>query len=164
MICLRVILPGDRERMMDILTSDQVNRTYMLPDYANREDAAPLFLRLMDMSRDDSKYVRAIANEDGLVGFLNHTDMQGKQIELGYVIHPDFQEKGYMTEALQLAFDELFNLGYEEIITGAFSANAASIRVMEKCGMTHMDKTDEIEYRGNIHTCVYYKKSGVTLC
>jgi RimJ/RimL family protein N-acetyltransferase len=69
-----------------------------------------------------------------------------------------------MTEALQLAFDELFNLGYEEIITGAFSANAASIRVMEKCGMTPMDQTDEMEYRGNMHTCVYYKKSGVILC
>lgn len=164
MVFLRSIFPEDRERMLDILTSSKVNRTYMLPDYANREDAAPLFLRLMDMSGDESKYVRAIANEDGLVGFLNHTDMQGKQIELGYVIHPDFQEKGYMTEALQRALDELFNLGYEEVITGAFSANAASIRVMEKCGMTRMDQTDEIEYRGNIHTCVYYKKSGVTLC
>ncbi len=158
MVFLRPILSEDRERMLDILTSPKVNRTYMLPDYEHREDAAPLFLRLMEMCRDDSKYVRAVATEEGLVGFLNHTDIQDREIELGYVIHPDFHGKGYMTQALQLAMDELFNLGYSEVITGAFSTNAASIRVMEKCGMERLEKTDEIEYRGVTHTCVYYFK------
>ena len=63
-----------------------------------------------------------------------------------------------MTTALQLAMEELFALGYEEILTGAFSTNIASIRVMEKCGMTKLSKTDEIQYRGLTHTCVYYRK------
>ena len=159
MVFLRKILPEDRERMLDILTSSKVNKTYMLPDYAHREDAAPLFERLMAMCRDENKYVRAIADKDGLVGFLNHTDIQGKEIELGYVIHPDFHGKGYMTAALQLAMKELFALGYEEVITGAFSTNAASLRVMEKCGMERLEKTDEIEYRGQVHICVYYRKT-----
>ena len=158
MVFLREILPEDRERMLDILTSCKVNKTYMLPDYLHREDATPLFLRLMDMSQDTKKYVRAVANESGLVGFLNHTDIQDKKIELGYVIHPDFQGKGYMSEALRLAMDELFAMGYEEVITGAFSTNAASIRVMEKCGMTRLDKADEIQYRGMTHTCLYYSR------
>lgn len=158
MVFLRPILPEDRERMLDILTSPKVNKTYMLPDYEQREDAAPLFLRLMEMCQDSSKYVRGIATGDGLVGFLNHTDIQGKEIELGYVIHPDFHGNGYMTEALKLAMEELFAMGYDEIITGAFSTNAASIRVMEKCGMERLAKTDEIEYRGLTHTCVYYRK------
>jgi RimJ/RimL family protein N-acetyltransferase len=165
MVFLRPILPKDEERMLDILTSPKVNKTYMLPDFKHREDAASLFVRLMDMCKDESKYVRAIADVNGLVGFLNHTDIKGKEIELGYVIHPDFHGKGYMTQALQLAMDELFDQGYEQIITGAFSTNAASIRVMEKCGMTKLSKTDEIKYHGNTHTCVYYKKdTGVNLC
>jgi hypothetical protein len=29
---------------------------------------------------------------------------------------------------------------------------------MEKCGMTKLSKTDEIEYRGITHTCVYYSR------
>ena len=49
MVSLRPIVPEDRERMLDILTSDKVNKTYMLPDFEKREDAAPLFHRLMDM-------------------------------------------------------------------------------------------------------------------
>ena len=158
MVFLREILPEDRERVLDILTSDKVNKTYMLLDYEKRQDALPLFIRLMDMSKEESKYVRAIATEAGLVGFLNHTDIQDKEIELGYVIHPEYHGRGYMTRALQLAMAELFSLGYEEILTGAFSSNLASIRVMEKCGMIRLSKTDEIEYRGTVHTCVYYRK------
>ena len=156
MVFLRTIEPSDQERMLDILTSKQINQTYMLPDYARREDAVPLFLRLTEMCLDAGCYVRAIAAKDGLAGFLNSVDIQGKTIELGYVIHPDLHRKGYMTKALQLAMEELFALGYEEILAGAFSTNIASIRVMEKCGMTKLGKTDDIQYRGVTHTCVYY--------
>lgn len=158
MVFLREILPEDRERMLDILTSEKVNKSYMLPDFQHREDAMPLFIRLMEMSKDESKYLRAIADSEGLVGFVNHTDIQDIQIELGYVIHPEYQGRGYMTRALGLAMEELFSKGYSEIITGAFSTNLASIRVMEKCGMARLSKTDEIEYRGTVHTCVYYRK------
>lgn len=158
MVFLREIRAEDRDRMLDILTSKQVSRSYMLPDFANWEAAAPLFLRLIEMSKDENKYVRAIDDSDGLVGFVNHTDIQEKQIELGYVIHPLFQGRGYMTQALKLAMVELFAKGYSEIITGAFSSNFASIRVMEKCGMVRLPRTDEIEYRGTVHTCVYYRK------
>ena len=55
MVFLREILPEDRERMLDILTSEKVNKTYMLPDFEHREDALPMFLRLMEMSRNRSK-------------------------------------------------------------------------------------------------------------
>ena len=161
MIFLREILPEDRERMLDILTSEKVNRTYMLPDFRDREEAEPLFRRLMGMCRDHSKYLRAIATEDGLVGFLNQVELGEKEMELGYVIHPAFHGRGYMTRALELAMEELFAIGYKKIITGAFESNAASIRVMEKCGMVRMTQTDYIEYRGVTHKCVYYGKEQV---
>lgn len=166
MVTLRPILPADRERMLDILTSEKVNKTYMLPAFVDRDAALPLFRRLMEMSRDRSKYVRAIADGNSPVGFVNHTDIQGHTIELGYVIHPDFHGKGYMTEALQLAVAELFDMGYHEVTAGAFSTNAASIRVMEKCGMTKLGKTEQIEYRGAVHSCVYYsiKKQERKIC
>jgi RimJ/RimL family protein N-acetyltransferase len=159
MVLLRPTRPEDRERMLDILTSNQVNKTYMLPDYEKREDAAPLFLRLMDMSREETKYVRAISLDGGLIGFVNQVEAENQTIELGYVIHPDFHGKGYMTQALKLAISEMFEKGYSQVITGAFSTNAASLRVMEKCGMDRLEKTDEIDYRGQVHTCIYYQKT-----
>ena len=161
MVFLRHILPEDRERILDILTSEKVNQNYMLPDFESREAAIPLFNRLLEMSRDAKKYVCAIATEEGLVGFVNQVEILAQRIELGYVIHPDEQGKGYMTAALQLMMKELFAMGYEQIITGAFSTNVASIRVMEKCGMTRMAHTDQIEYRGATHICVYYRKERI---
>ncbi len=157
MVFLRPILPEDRERMLDILTSPEVAKTYMLPDYKNREDALHIYFHLMEMSEEsDVEYVRAIATEEGLVGFLNHQEIEKLSIELGYVIHPAFHGKGYMTEALHLAIGELFDMGYHQVTAGAFATNTASIRCMEKCGMTKIDKTETFEYRGATHTCVYY--------
>jgi RimJ/RimL family protein N-acetyltransferase len=93
-----------------------------------------------------------------LVGFLNDVEIENGAIELGYVIHPRFQGNGYATEALGIAIGELFHLGFQAVITGAFRQNAASIRVMEKNGMTRIEKTEPIEYRGKTHICVYYTK------
>ncbi len=163
MVFLRPILESDRELVLDILTSNEVSKTYMTPEYEKREDALQLFWHLMEMSEEsDIPYVRAIASEDGFVGFLNMTEINEHGIELGYVIHPVFQRKGYMTQALKLAMEELFSMGYREVSAGAFSSNTASIRVMEKCGMTKLDKTEEIQYRGNTHTCVFYSVESPT--
>jgi len=130
----------------------------MLPDFETREDALPLFHRLCDLSRDPGRFVRGIYAENTLIGFLNDVEICGSIMELGYVIHPDHWGKGYATAALKLAMEQLFARGFREIITGAFSENIASMRVMEKAGMQKMEKTDIIAYRGTTHVCLYYHK------
>jgi RimJ/RimL family protein N-acetyltransferase len=56
--------------------------------------------------------------------------------EVGYVVHPDFQGRGFATEAagamLQLAFDEL---GMRRMIARLDPRNVASARVLERLGM-----------------------------
>ena len=76
--------------------------------------------------------------------------------ELGYVISPKYKGNGYCTEALEKSIDYLLASGYNQVICGAFEHNLASIRVMQKAGMKKMTKTDDIEYRGQVHKCVYY--------
>ena len=141
--------------LLEILTHPEVKKTYMLPDFETKEDAIPLFRRLMDLSHNPDRFVRGIFAGEEPVGFCNDVEVQDGTIELGYVIHPDHWGKGYATAALKLAMEELFSLGYREVITGAFEENPASLRVMEKAGMTPIDKVDDIEYRGRIHKCVY---------
>lgn len=157
-ITLRPILPEDQARILEILTSGKVNQTYMLPDFECKDAAIPLFNRLMSLSRDPDRFVRCIALEDTAVGFLNDVEIQSGTIELGYVIHPDFHNRGYMTQALKLAISQLLGKDFTTVICGAFAENIASQRVMEKAGMVRISKTDEIDYRGKIHQCVYYKK------
>ena len=156
-IKLRSFIPEDRERILDILTNDRVNRTYMLPDYEKREDALPLFQRLTELSHHPGRFVRCITREEDAIGFLNDVEIKDGRIELGYVIHPDYHNRGYMTCALKTAIQELLESGYVCVICGAFEENRASRRVMEKCGMEKSEQTDEIDYRGKTHRCVYYR-------
>lgn len=156
MIHLRVLTADDEPVMLTILTDNHIKQTYMLPDFSNKQDASPLFHRLMELSQDERYYVRGILRDGLLIGFLNHVELSDKSMEIGYVIHPDYQGHGYMTNALTLAIQELFALGYEEVTAGAFEENRASIRVMEHVGMHKLVKTDTIVYRGKEHRCVYY--------
>lgn len=155
-VTLRQFQTDDMARMLEILTDNRVNKTYMLPDFTTKEDAIPLFDRLYGLSPEKDRYVRCIALNGACIGFLNDVEIKDGKIELGYVIHPEFQGKGYMTRALDLAIREVFDLGYDEILCGAFAENPASSRVMEKCGMLRLSYTEVIPYRGKDHTCVYY--------
>ena len=154
-LTLRSFLPTDQERMLEILTDNTVNRTYMLPDFEKKEDAIPLFEKLMGLSLDEGRFVRCISLEDTAIGFLNDVEAKDGGLELGYVIHPDAQGKGYMTRALKMAIAELFEKGFSKVICGVFEENKASLHVMEKTGMQPMDFTEIIEYRGASHLCLY---------
>jgi hypothetical protein len=70
-LTLHAISDRDKNNMLDILTSTAVAQTYMLPDFERREDAIPLFQRLMTLSRGETKYVRGIYLEDSLIGYTN---------------------------------------------------------------------------------------------
>ena len=145
-----------RQAVISILRNDQIKETYMVPDLPTEADADRLFETLKILSAQESRYVRGICYENTLVGFLNDTEVCASRIELGWVIHPKYHNHGFATAAVQLAVEELFHWGYTEVTAGAFDWNTPSIRVMEKCGMMRMDKTEAIEYRGKTHNCIFY--------
>ena len=152
---LRAFQESDWPRLAALATSSEVNRTYMLPDFESVEKARPLFDRLMAMSGDEKRYVRAMEENGEFVGFCNDVERDGDAVEIGYAMCPDVWGRGYCTAALKLAIADLFELGFNQVVAGAFVENPASLRVMEKAGMTPIEKVDEIEYRGRTHTCVY---------
>lgn len=157
-LCIRPMEECDAQAMCAIFESEIVKKTYMIPDLETEEAKMKLFYRFAALSADDTHFVRGIYEENVIVGFLNDTEIHGGTIELGYVIAPAFHGRGYMTEALSAVIDHLLENGFHEVLAGAFSTNTASIRVMEKCGMTRLHTHATIEYRGKLHDCVYYGK------
>ena len=155
-VTLRPLSQSDAPVMTALLTDPIIKKTYMLPELPDQAAAIPLFQRMLALSRDPRRYVRGICADGRLIGFLNDTDIHDGRIELGYVISPACHGQGFMTVALRSAIRELFTLGFQEVLAGAFEENKASIRVMEKCGMRRLDRTDAIEYRRTVHNCVYY--------
>lgn len=153
---LRILTEADTAALVGLLTNDRIKQTYMLPDFDRPEDAIPLARRLIRLSQDKAHFVRGMEENGTLAGFLNDVEITDGIIELGYVVHPDHWGQGFATSALREAIAELFSLGYREVTCGAFEENPASLRVMEKAGMRRIEKTDQIEYRGKRHRCIYY--------
>ena len=153
---IRPLREADAEAVIDLLTNAQVAQTYMLPDFGCREEAYPLFQRLLALSRDTGRYVAGIYLEDRFIGLLNETDKESSEIEVGYALLPAFHNRGFATEALTGAIAYLHGCGFSRVLAGAFAENPASIRVMQKAGMAPIEKTDAVEYRGSLHTCIYY--------
>lgn len=57
-------------------------------------------------------------------------------IEIGWISHKDYWNKGYMTEAVKVVLDYAFKvLKPSQIIATCTAKNIGSYRVMEKCGM-----------------------------
>lgn len=156
-LILRPFADRDREAILRIFFCEEVKKTYMIPDFTSEAQAEKLFLRMKELSREDGHFVAAITLGGKMIGFLNDcgADENGT-IEIGYVIHPDYQGNGYMTEALGAVIPELFRIGYRRVIAGFFEENTASRRVMEKCGMRRLPEEEDISYRGKIHHCIYY--------
>ena len=148
---------ADREPVIRILRNKEISSTFMLPDFEDDASVEALFRKLLILSHNRDHFERAICLENKPIGFLNDVEIKDGIIELGYVIHPDYQNQGYATEALTAAIGELFRQGYSTFRAGYFSENIASARVMEKSGMHPISRVDFIEYRGKTHKCLYYE-------
>ena len=146
----------DQAALIALFRHDGVKETYMVPDPLDDALVQRLFSRMMALSHDDTRYVFGIFLGDTLIGVLNDTEINGDTIEMGYALHPDHWSCGYMSEAFCAVIDYLHTRGFTTVTAGAFAENAASLRVMQKCGMVRLEKTDEIEYRGRVYTCIYY--------
>ena len=155
---LRPIAEKDIPFVADILQDARVNPTYMVPDLS-RDDALKLAARIAGLCSQEDRYVRGIYCNNTLIGFLNDVGIDGSSIELGWVIAPRYWRMGYATKAVSAAIEALFGKGFRYVEAGAFSENPVSLRVMEKAGMKRLEKTEEIEYRGKTHLCIFYGRS-----
>lgn len=154
-LMLRRMTSLDMKEGIRILRDERINKTYMIPDLTE-ESAKKLYARFVDLSAKRDRYVRGIYLNNRLVGFINDPEIQESSLELGWVVDPEYHNHGFCTEAVTHAIQDLFDRGFTEVLAGAFVENPASIRVMEKSAMQLIEKTEEIEYRGQTHHCIFY--------
>ncbi len=66
---------------------------------------------------------------------LHFFDHENKQVEIGFTLHKDFQNRGYATESVKRVVDYLFNdLHKHRIIASIDPENKNSIRLVERIG------------------------------
>jgi ribosomal-protein-alanine N-acetyltransferase len=87
------------------------------------------------IARDESSVV-------GSAGFMGKQPEKGESIELGYGVHPDFRNRGYATEATRALVEwGLSQPAVGRVIAKCDPANAPSVRVLEKIGMTRLGRS-----------------------
>lgn len=156
-LTLKAYSYSDKDFLVELLRNKEISMTFMIPDYKTIKEYRELADKLILFSQyDDIKHLEyGIYLNDILIGFINDCGYDDNTIEIGYVIDPQYKNRGYCTEAVKAILQYLKELGFKKVIAGYFIENVASKRVMEKCGMHHIDREDEEEYRGIIHKCNY---------
>ncbi len=155
-LLIRPYSDADRDRLIGLLSDERIRETFMLPDFSTLEEAAAMFEKLKRFSCSLEHYEKGIYRAGILIGFVNDVDIRDGSIEIGYVIHPCHQGRGYATEALSAVIGDLFRMGYREVRAAAFAGSAASRRVMEKCGMRLTGEESSVLYNGKQQQCVHY--------
>jgi RimJ/RimL family protein N-acetyltransferase len=72
----------------------------------------------------------------GHVSFFPERSPVFKTWQIGFIFHPDYQNKGYATEASQVIIKYAFSdLGAHRVVAYCSPDNTPSWKVLEKCGM-----------------------------
>lgn len=156
-LVLKNLTDNDKSEMISIVKDPKVYATYMLPDLNNEEEETKLFNRLRNLCSAKDHFVYGIYLNNIVIGFLNDVEKSEDGIEIGYFISSKHWGNGYATEAFKAVIQELFKMGYQKVYAGHFENNPASGRVMQKCGMSLMDRPETIAYRGVNHRIIYYQ-------
>ncbi len=64
----------------------------------------------------------------------NEENLDKKEIEVSFNIHPSYWGNGFMPEALTCVIEYLFSIGYENIICSYLDGNIKAKKVLDKLG------------------------------
>jgi RimJ/RimL family protein N-acetyltransferase len=139
---LRPFKDDDLEALFAMQRDERVIR-YLPWGPQSRDQVLRLLERIkpmtaVDASGDATRLAAVLPDSRAVVGDFSlwRTSREHAQGEIGFVVHPDHQRRGYATEAcialLRLGFE---NLGLHRIMGRADARNVASIGVMERLGM-----------------------------
>jgi ribosomal-protein-alanine N-acetyltransferase len=155
----RLILRSFREEDVDAMAELFANPDFMrfsLGIFTERQKTVDFIEKVMgwDLASMPSQFAVVSRGEHAVIGycgFHHHPEVPG-EIEIGYRLHPDYWNKGLITEAARAVRDHAFaDLKLPRVISLIHPENIPSRRVAEKNGMK-VEK--EITFRG-FPTLVY---------
>jgi ribosomal-protein-alanine N-acetyltransferase len=136
-IGLRQISQKDVNAVFSLRSDKRVMQFIDRPIAKTTEDAAELIQKIIDSltTNDGITWGIALKNDPGLIGTIGFWRIikEHWRAEIGYLLHPDFQGKGIMQEAMGLVLDYGFKkMNLHSIEANVNPVNAASIKLLER--------------------------------
>jgi len=161
-LILRNWTQEDAEDMYEYAKSDLVGPNAGFKPHRSLDESN----RIIEMFiNDDNVYAIELKENNKLIGSIGLHDRKPDetlkdkaQIEIGYVLNPDYWGNGYMPEVVERVKTYCFEeLKIEILWCGHYDYNINSKRVNEKCGFRyHMTKDEVIELLDNKEVSTMY--------
>ncbi|GLR16534.1 GNAT family N-acetyltransferase [Portibacter lacus] len=146
-ITLRELKKSDAEFIHFMRNDAKVNEFVDRPGTENIKDAE-FFIeqRYQAFFHKEAIYWGIELNTNGfMIGSVTlwHLDLEEGQGELGYDLHPSFQRKGFMSEAIKTVLNYGFNmLQLKKIVAFTSTENKPSQKILEKFGFVRLPDKD----------------------
>lgn len=156
---MRALLRGkaDLERLIGVYVPEE----WPGPDLS---DALPVMADMLALAQNGSDWGPSLVvhRDDRVVigdaGFMGPPDASGS-VELGYSIVPAYRRQGYAVEAARALLEwALARPGVIRVGAECFPDNAASIRVLEKIGMSLVEQGDQEEDQRQDGQMLYWER------
>lgn len=136
-LSLRMLVDGDKIELFDIRSNSSVNRFIIRDNYKSVEDAEKFISLINKNIRTNESILWAIElkHEKKLIGTicLWNIKRENFRAEIGFELHPAYQKRGLMNEAIKPVLEYGFAKMNLHTIAGVVDPeNSASIKLMEK--------------------------------
>jgi RimJ/RimL family protein N-acetyltransferase len=154
-LLLRSFREEDVEAMVQLFANPDFMR-FSLGVYTERKQTVAFIEKVMSWDRASmpSQFAVVPRGEDTVIGYcgFHHHNEVPEEVEIGYRLHPDYWNRGLISEAARTVRDHAFaDLKLPRVISLVHPENVPSRRVAQKNGM----KVErEITFRG-FPTLVY---------
>lgn len=152
-LVLRKLIHSDEKATFEIRSNKEVNKFIDRPIPKNISDIK-YFIKKIDQLINTNKGVYWVIDYNntviGSIG-LRHFNKDFTYAEVGYELHPAFQGKGFMSEALK----EVLNYGFNKIHLSEIEAythkeNKHSINLLKKYSFNLRSEKKDVDFKNNI--------------
>ena len=138
-LVLREITDGDLAEIFYQRSDPQMMKYVDRKPASSMQDASDFLGRVQAalVSNDGITWGIALKNEPKLIGNMGlwRVDKEHHRAELGYVLHPEHQSKGYASEAMKAVLHYGFHtMKLHSVEANVNPNNAASIKLLERNG------------------------------
>ncbi|WP_348822457.1 GNAT family N-acetyltransferase [Flavobacterium aestuarii] len=164
-LLLRQVTPNDADTILSLRSNDEVMKYIPRPYLRNKEEALELIAIFDDKIENGIGINWGIAfldEPEKIIGIIGHYRLKPEhyRAEVGYMLFPEYNGRGIVSEALQKVVDYGFNdMKLHSIEAILDPANTASERVLLKNGFVKEGHFIENEfYEGRFLDSVIYSK------
>ncbi|MFC0522970.1 GNAT family N-acetyltransferase [Pontibacillus salicampi] len=140
--------------LFEIFSNRKVMKYYGMDPIQDVEQAYDLIHSFQQALTNDKgvRYGILFKNNNRLIGTigLNNMSLWHKRAEIGYELHPEYWNRGIITEAIRCIVEYSFNeLGLHRIGAVTFPQNQSSIRALTKLGFQEEGKLRDYLFQHN---------------